>query len=158
MQRLTLILICLATVSPIFASNSVFQERLQQDWMFQDHGPDVTACFAAQSDVVINNITDDASTGIASGKTYTHLLDFGKAGIAGGATVNGVKFQKVQAAKGVCAINGTKTNYGWDGGLANTWGDIEDDPALAKASGIADLLRDCNYGQKTDMKLTGLTP
>ncbi|MDR0703417.1 MAG: hypothetical protein LBF88_00340, partial [Planctomycetaceae bacterium] len=133
------------------------EERLHQDWMYQDHGLNTGQCFASSAPVKFYDLTDDPSTGISESKIYTHLLDYGKAGVAGGAEINGVAFQKTTERNGICVIRGEKTNYGWKNGLGNSWGNIADDPAIAKNSGLRDLLNDCNYGQNTEMQLTGLT-
>ncbi|MDR3233483.1 MAG: hypothetical protein LBT46_07460 [Planctomycetaceae bacterium] len=133
-------------------------DRLHRDWMYQDYGLNIDNCFATPSSVVFNDLTDDTSTGFAVNKTYTHLLDYGKEGVAEGAKINGVQFQKTAAAAGTSIINGTTTSYGWKGGLSNPFGNFADDPAVAKSSGLQNLLSDCNYGQDTAMQLTGLTP
>jgi hypothetical protein len=133
------------------------EERLHQDWMYQDHGLNTGQCFADSATVMFHGLTDDQSTGISESKTYTHLLDYGKAGIADGAKINGVAFQKTTERNGICVIRGEKTNYGWKNGLEKIWGNIDDDPAIAKKSGLHYLLSDCNYGQNTEMQLTGLT-
>jgi hypothetical protein len=143
--------------STISVSSVLNEERLQQDWMYQDHGLNTEQCFAVSLPVMFYDLTNDASTGISESKNYTHLLDYGKAGIADGAKINGVPFQKTTERNGICVIRGEKTNYGWKNGLDNPWGNIADDPAIAKNSGLRDLLSDCNYGQNTEMQLTGLT-
>lgn len=134
-----------------------YQNRLYQDWMYQDHGLNTGQCFTIPASVTFYDLTDDASTGISESKTYTHLLDYGKAGVADGAKINGIAFQKTTERNGTCVIQNQKTNFGWKNGLDNSWGNIADDPAIAQNSGIRDLLSDCNYGQNAEMQLTGLT-
>jgi autotransporter-associated beta strand protein len=98
-------------------------------------------------------LTDDASTGISSAKSYTHALDFGDQPVA---TVNGVAFTQVTAASGT--VGGT--SYGWSGfptGLHNNLGDWTN-TIPASATGLRALLRDMVYSGNHTLKLTGLTP
>jgi len=98
--------------------------------------------------------TNDATTGISTSKTYTHLLDFGTR--ASPATViNGVAFNKSVATFG--SING----YGWTNFPATPHGGNVP-PTVPVDSGIYNLLYDMDYGLQypgsATMSLTGLTP
>ena len=98
--------------------------------------------------------TNDATTGISTSKTYTHLLDFGTR--ASPATViNGVAFNKSAATLG--SLNG----YGWTNFPASPHGGSVP-PTVPADSGIYNLLYDMDYGQQypgsATMSLTGLIP
>ncbi|HNX36368.1 MAG TPA: autotransporter-associated beta strand repeat-containing protein [Kiritimatiellia bacterium] len=99
-------------------------------------------------------LTDDASSGISSAKTYTHALDFGDQPVA---TVNGVAFTQVTAASGT--LSGT--SYGWSGlptSKHNNFGDWTN-TVPASATGLRALLKDMLYDSRaTTVKLTGLVP
>lgn len=109
---------------------------------------------AGLNTVTTATLTDDASSGISSAKTYTHALDFGDQPAA---TVNGVAFAQVTAASGT--LSGTP--YGWSGfptDKHNNFGDWTNTVPVS-AVGLRALLRDMLYaGRATTVKLTGLVP
>ena len=109
---------------------------------------------AGLNTVTTATLTDDASSGISSAKTYTHALDFGDQPAA---TVNGVAFTQVTAASGT--LSGT--SYGWSGfptDKHNNFGDWTNTVPVS-AVGLRALLRDMLYaGRATTVKLTGLVP
>ncbi len=99
-------------------------------------------------------LTDDASTGISSAKTYTHALDFGDQPAA---TINGVAFTQVTTASGTLPA----TPYGWSGLPTTKYNNFGDwtNTVPASATGLRLLLKDMLYdGRATSVKLTGLTP
>ena len=99
-------------------------------------------------------LTDDASTGISTAKTYTHTLDFGNQTPV--ASINGVAFTKVSSAAG------TVGSYGWSGfptSLHNNWNDFTNNIPPDTGAGLRALLFDMLYGGVNyTVKLTGLTP
>ncbi len=96
------------------------------------------------------NYTNDAGTGIASSKVYTHLLDFGTG--TAKATVNGVAFDKVSAASGT--ING----YGWINAPSGNNAGGSASIGVPADQGIYNLIYDMNLGMSTGtLSLTGLT-
>ncbi|MDD4442171.1 MAG: autotransporter-associated beta strand repeat-containing protein [Kiritimatiellae bacterium] len=109
---------------------------------------------AGLNTVTTATLTDDASSGISSAKTYTHALDFGDQPAA---TVNGVTFAQVTTASGT--LSGTP--YGWSGFPASKYNNFGDwtNTVPASATGLRTLLRDMLYdGRATTVKLTGLVP
>ena len=97
-------------------------------------------------------LTDDASTGISSFKTYTHALDFGNQAVA---TINGVAFTQVTAASGT--VPGT--SFGWSGFPTTLHENLNGDFAnVVPESGLRNLLRDMVHSGNHTVKLTGLTP
>ena len=97
--------------------------------------------------------TNDAGTGVAASKVYTHLLDFGGSS-ALKAVVNGVAFEKTTLATGTNSFTG----YAWSGapGGINAGGSAN--LAVDSNQGIYNLLYDMNLGMSTGtIYLTGLT-
>ena len=93
-------------------------------------------------------ITDDADSGISSGNTYTHAIDWGTSGAA---TINGVVFaNEINVAAGGRSNLGTRT-YGPNPHGGNT------PPAVS--GDVASLFQDMHYGGPDlgYIELTGLT-
>jgi len=86
-------------------------------------------------------ITSDADSGIDSGKTYTHKVDFGN---TAGTTVNGVVFDRNMSNGSTSIPNEHGGNYNFD---------------IAAGQAVRELFKDMRYGDKdAEIILTGLTP
>jgi len=98
----------------------------------------------------VTSFTGDADSGLSTGKTYTHLLDFPANGYP--ATVNGVDFL-------AAGMSGSAFGYGWNttGTVpSSTWNDAPND---STRTGVDRLLRDFIYGSTNyTLNLTGLSP
>ncbi len=104
-------------------------------------------------------LTDDASTGISSSKTYTHAISGGKA-----VTVNGVSFATLRP-------DTTPANFSWNTNgaskneVVNNNGDWNPAAGGVTGAGLIDLLGSFTYSGSGDaypssqtFTLTGLTP
>ncbi len=120
------------------------------------NGANTNVALAGIGTLALATLTDDASTGISSAKTYTHLLDFGSQPAA---SINGVTFTKTTSA------SGTVGSYGWSGfpsaanGTYNSWNDWTNTIPPVAGAGLRALLYDMVYNSGNYIvKLTGLTP
>lgn len=94
--------------------------------------------------------TNDADSGLSTGKAYTHLLDFPANGNP--ATVNGVDFL-------AAGMSGSALGYAWNTTGTAPTGVWNGDPNDGTRTGVDRLLWDFQYNS-TDftLHLTGLTP
>ena len=95
-------------------------------------------------------LTSDASTGLSTAKTYSHLIDFGNQSPA---TINGVVFTQG-------AANGTGTGYSGfpNGNVYDNFNSWTNNLPPATCSGLLQFLRDMNYNGNFTAQVTGLTP
>ena len=113
--------------------------------------------FAAGAYAYGLKISCDADCGISSNKTYTHKVnvcsDSYTTGISPVATVNGVRFDNINAASG----SGKFSSNIW-GGLTGQAQSSYTDPQTGD-TGLVLLLRTMNYAGKTNhVTMTGLVP
>lgn len=122
--------------------------------------PHTNAFYSGINQPRIDILTDDASTGISSTKTYTHLLDPGLSGDTV-ATINGVAFTKIVSNT---AYTNPVTGFGWTGIPAGShdmnygsgWTNTIPRPA---GDGLFNLINGMGYlGNNMAITLSGLTP
>jgi autotransporter-associated beta strand protein len=113
------------------------------------NGANTNISFSGIGSIAVVTLTNDASTGISSSKTYTHLLDFGEQAVA---TINGVTFTKTIASSG--------SNWsGFPSSKHAQWTDWTNNIPSDTGAGLRALLYDMVYdGNPDTVKLTGLTP
>ncbi len=131
--------------------------------MYEDPPPASTA----QGYWTVKRWTNDADSGVSTSKTYTHKVDFNRLAAATAAVINGVTFDKHQAAAAA-----TRTGTGWTltGAGTNSNNSSHQTPAnnsfptLAPdvSAGSRALTQDFYYGNSvggiSKLEMTGLTP
>ena len=122
--------------------------------------PHTNAFYTGINQPQIDIFTDDASTGISTSKTYTHLLDPGLTGDAV-AVINGVAFTKIVTNT---AYTNPVTGFGWSGIPAGShdmnygsgWTNTIPRP---DGDGLFNLINGMGYlGNNMTITLSGLTP